>query len=140
MADRRTDLRFSLAVEPAAPSALREELRAVDELADGMRPDLELLVTELVTNVVRHSGLGSKDSMEVRVRIEPGHVRVEVRDSCRGLPDAPSMLSERPPEVTGGYGLFLVDRLSSRWGINDGPGTTVWFELTERPGWEAARS
>jgi two-component sensor histidine kinase len=121
------DLTLTGAVEPAAPRAFRRKLQAVDQLADGMRPDLELLVDELASNVVRHSGLGRDATMEMRVHIQPGHVRVEMRDPGRGF--AAEM---RRPGESGGYGLILVDRLASRWGIGDGPGGYVWFEL-DRP-------
>ena len=96
-----------------------------------MRPDLELLVTELATNVVRHSGLGAEDSMEVSVRVEPRYVWAQVHDSGRGMTRRPATRVDRPIADTGGYGLLLVDRIANRWGTVDGPGTTVWFELTE---------
>jgi anti-sigma regulatory factor (Ser/Thr protein kinase) len=124
------DLSLTVAVEPAAPSTLRRELRAVDQLADGMRPDLELLVTELASNVVRHSGLGHAATMEMRLHIQPGHVRVEMRDQGRGF-QAPHGTTRSSDEASG-YGLVLVDRIATRWGIGDGPGGYVWFELDER--------
>lgn len=123
------DLQFTLGVEPMAASSLRRELRAVDQLADGMRPDLELLVTELASNVVRHSGLGSDDTMELRVHIEPRHVRVEMRDGGRGFP--PVREPRRRPGEFGGYGLELVERIATQWGTGEGPGGYVWFELDE---------
>jgi len=94
-----------------------------------MRPDLELLLTELVSNVVRHSGLGPEETMEVVVHIEPKHVRVEVRDAGTWIPapQEPALQDER----TGGFGLTLVDEIANRWGILEGGGTTVWFELSE---------
>jgi anti-sigma regulatory factor (Ser/Thr protein kinase) len=131
MAEGSTELLFNIRVEAAAPFIARQKLREADVLADGMRPDLELLVTELVTNVVRHSGLGSEDSMDVSVRIERQHVWVQVRDSGRGMGRTPFDPGDRSIDATGGYGLFLLDRIASRWGMVDRPGTTVWFELTE---------
>jgi anti-sigma regulatory factor (Ser/Thr protein kinase) len=128
MVEGGTDLRLTVAVEPAAPRTVRHALHAVDQVADGMRQDLELLVTELVTNVVRHAGLGPEDFMEVAVRVEPGFVRAEVRDPGWGW-HAPRCESPRPDDHGGGYGLYLVREIASRWGIDDGVGTTVWFEL-----------
>jgi anti-sigma regulatory factor (Ser/Thr protein kinase) len=66
---------------------------------------LELLVTELASNVVRHSGLGHDARMEMHVRIEPGQVRVEVHDKGRGFPAAREMC--RRPDEVGGNGLQL---------------------------------
>jgi anti-sigma regulatory factor (Ser/Thr protein kinase) len=59
-------------VEPTAPTIVRHVLHALDQIANGIKRDLELLITELVANVVRHAGLGPEDSMEVQVKIEPG--------------------------------------------------------------------
>jgi anti-sigma regulatory factor (Ser/Thr protein kinase) len=129
--ERHADLRFTLAVEPAAPAAAREALRAFDQLADGMRPDLELLVSELVANVVQHSGLGVEDSVDVDIRIEPGFIRAEVRDLGRGLPFM-TLGQPRPRHV--GYGVFLVSQIARRWGTRAGPGTAIWFELEEQEG------
>jgi anti-sigma regulatory factor (Ser/Thr protein kinase) len=94
-----------------------------------MRPDLELLLTELVSNVVRHSGLGPEETMDVNVRIEPKHVRVEVRDAGNWVPPSHEHAVQR--DVIGGFGLTLVAQLASRWGVIEGGGTTVWFELKE---------
>jgi len=128
MGEGSTNLRLTVAVEPEAPRTVRHALHAVDQIADGMRPDLELLVTELVANVVRHAGLGPEHSMEVQVRVEPGFVRAEVYDPGWGW-HPPNWQSPRPDDQSGGYGLYLVSEIASRWGIDDGPGTTVWFEL-----------
>ena len=97
-----------------------------------MRPDLELLVTELASNVVRHSGLGSDDEMEMCVQIEPRHVRVEMRDRGRGFPALRDV--RKGPEAASGHGLHLVEQIATQWGIGDGPGAYVWFELDEPAG------
>ena len=94
-----------------------------------MRPDLELLVTELASNVVRHSGLGAGDTMELRVHIEPRHVRVEMRDGGRGFPS--TRLPTGLPRAFRGHGLQLVEQIATRWGTGDGLGGYVWFELDE---------
>ena len=131
MGERTANLRLTVAVEPQAPVTVRHALRAMDQIPDGMWPDLELLLTELVTNVVRHAGLGPKDSMDVRVHVEPGFVRSEVLDPGRGW-QVPLSASPFPDGQGGGYGLFLVGKIASRWGIDEGTGTTVWFELGGR--------
>jgi anti-sigma regulatory factor (Ser/Thr protein kinase) len=80
-------------------------------------------VSELVANVVRHSDLGPTDEMTVRVE-EHGHtIRVEVTDHG-GRYVAEPQVPDR------GQGLYLVDRLSPRWGVDrEGSGTRAWFEL-----------
>lgn len=89
---------------------------------------VELLVSELVGNAVRHTGART---FGLRMRRRRGWMRVEVRDPSRALP---CLLPVRPLDI-GGRGLFLVDELSDRWGVDLQPrGKTTWFELrvTER--------
>ena len=54
-------------------------------------------------------------------------VRVEVRDSApiRGLPQR----REPDYEDGGGFGLFLLDEVAARWGVEQESGLCVWFEL-----------
>lgn len=109
----------------------------------GLRPYLdplvaenaELLVSELVTNSVRHAGLPSEASIEFSLRASQEVLMVEVADGGSGFDDdSPA----RPRAVAGtarssGWGLFLVDRIADRWGAVKVDGETrVWFEL--RPG------
>ena len=134
MADQPQTLRFTLPVDLAASAALRRRLRAVDPLTCAVRPDLELLLTELVTNVVRHAGLGPGDSIEVCVRIDSSHVRAEVRDHGRGLPSTFRGPLAHPDEgSSAGFGLYLVDRIADRWGTSEDSETAVWFELSSQP-------
>nr|WP_233221504.1 ATP-binding protein [Streptomyces carminius] len=85
--------------------------------------DTVLLVSELVGNAVRHTGA---HTLGLRMRRQRGRIRVEVRDPSRGLP---CLLPVRELDVSG-RGLFLVERLSDRWGVNLLPyGKTTWFEM-----------
>ncbi|MYS19765.1 Anti-sigma regulatory factor (Ser/Thr protein kinase) [Streptomyces sp. DvalAA-14] len=84
---------------------------------------VELLVSELVGNAVRHTGA---QSFGLRMQRRRGWVRVEVRDPSRSLP---CLLPVRPMD-TSGRGLFLVDKLADRWGVDlQARGKTTWFEL-----------
>jgi anti-sigma regulatory factor (Ser/Thr protein kinase) len=92
----------------------------------------ELLLSELVTNSVRHAGLGSADLIDLAADWSGTRLRVHVRD--RGHAGRPHRVagSIRPrPGAESGWGLYLVDRLASRWGTSaDG----YWFELHPGPG------
>jgi anti-sigma regulatory factor (Ser/Thr protein kinase) len=92
--------------------------------------DLLLLATEVVTNAVRHSGEGAAD-VEVVVDVDSDTVRVAVRDSGPGFERRPTgdPRGSRMPESSG-WGLYLVERLAERWGVERRPdGNEVWFEL-----------
>ncbi|MFG2136110.1 ATP-binding protein [Streptomyces sp. NPDC048650] len=82
-----------------------------------------LLVSELVGNAVRHTGARAFGLRMLRRR---GWIRIEVRDPSRGLP----CLMPVQEMDTSGRGLFLVDKLSDRWGVDLLPrGKTTWFEM-----------
>ncbi len=88
----------------------------------------ELLVSELVANAVRHTGC---TRIAVSANRQTTSVWVGVRDSSGALPcrTVPAC------EAESGYGLGLVESLSSRWGVAWAPfGKWVWFELrTTKP-------
>ncbi|GEC09088.1 ATP-binding protein [Streptomyces spinoverrucosus] len=82
-----------------------------------------LLVSELVGNAVRHTGARV---FGLRMRRRKGWIRVEVRDPSRGLP---CLMPVQEMDVSG-RGLYLVDKLSDRWGVDLLPrGKTTWFEM-----------
>jgi anti-sigma regulatory factor (Ser/Thr protein kinase) len=107
----------------AARSVVRGRLR--DWGLDSVGDTAVLLVSELVTNALRHA------TGPVGVRLVPpagpdGVLRVEVSDS---LPDLPRERSVRPEDESG-RGLRLVATAARRWGARPAPhGKTVWFEL-----------
>lgn len=85
--------------------------------------DAVLLVSELVGNAVRHTGARV---FGLRLRRRPRWIRVEVRDPSRGLP---CLMPVQALDVSG-RGLFLVDTLADRWGVDLLPrGKTTWFEM-----------
>lgn len=93
-------------------------------LPERLVPVAELLTSELVANAVVHGPAGGK--VTVRAERADGDLRVLV---CDGSVDAP-VLKDTPPEVPGGQGLRLVDRLASAWGVELGPpGKVVWFTI-----------
>lgn len=92
-------------------------------LPTAVADDAVLLVSELVGNAVRHTGAHIFGLKMMRRR---GWIRVEVRDPSRGLP---CLLPVHGLD-TSGRGLFLVDTISDRWGVDLLPrGKTTWFEM-----------
>jgi len=120
---------FELAL-PCVPDSVGRARDAVGrlarELSDRRLGDLRLLVSEVVTNSVRHAGLTSDDTIRLHFSVHPGSVRVEVHDPGPGFIPGPVQ-----PDLTepGGWGLFLVEQLAERWGVERGDTTRVWFEL-----------
>jgi anti-sigma regulatory factor (Ser/Thr protein kinase) len=118
--------------------SLRPGLRAPAEarrtVSEGFRdldPDtlsrLRLLVTELVTNSVRHADLAEDDAIELSVRQAEDRIRVAVTDPGGGF--GPALPPHPDAERPAGWGLYLVDRLADRWGVTSDGETLVWFEL-----------
>jgi anti-sigma regulatory factor (Ser/Thr protein kinase) len=88
--------------------------------------DIQVLVSELVTNAVRHGGGGEGGRIALGVRMARERLRIDVGDS------GPGFERPRPPKARpegGGNGLLLLEILTSRWDVSLGAGTTVWFEL-----------
>ncbi|WP_432523093.1 ATP-binding protein [Kineococcus sp. SYSU DK006] len=86
--------------------------------------EAQLLVSELVTNAVRHGG------PPVRVRVDcdgSAGLQVAVSDGSR----KPPVRRTAAPEAEGGRGVALVDIISDRWGVEHAEsGKTVWFVLS----------
>jgi anti-sigma regulatory factor (Ser/Thr protein kinase) len=91
--------------------------------------DVRLLVSELVTNSVRHTELTGDATIRVGVAIVDGVVRIEVEDPGDGA------IAAVPPdrEHGGGFGLYLVEILAERWGSRHDGSTCVWAELAVTP-------
>ena len=112
---------------PSNPSAPAQARGALDQIsgritAERMR-DVRLLVSELVTNAVRHA---DGEAVRLVVALTGATLRIEVHDPGRGFelkppPDDPLRAS--------GWGLVLVEELADRWGVDHSPRTRVWFEM-----------
>jgi anti-sigma regulatory factor (Ser/Thr protein kinase) len=99
---------------------------------EAVRDKLLLLLTELVTNAVRHGGAVEGVPVEVVVARWSDGLSVAVTDPGAGFEWRRPQTNGRPAES--GYGLLLVDQIAARWGIERGESfTTVWFELPLSP-------
>ena len=120
-----------LARETRSASVARSWLRGfLDDagLPDPVQADAALVISELVTNALRH-GLGE---IVARATIgDDGHVDVSVTDSGSELPE----LQAVDPERIGGVGLHVVAQVSDEWGVAQFPGgKTVWARIAIQAG------
>jgi anti-sigma regulatory factor (Ser/Thr protein kinase) len=108
----------------AAPAAARGALeRIADAVSTERMRDVRLLVSELVTNAVRHA---EGAAVRLIVSTAGGVLRVEVHDPGRGFDLKPPPTD---PLRASGWGLVLVAELADRWGVEGTPRTRVWFEM-----------
>jgi anti-sigma regulatory factor (Ser/Thr protein kinase) len=118
----RIDLSGGLRAPQSARRAIEQHFAATVDT--DLLASVELLTTELVSNAVRHGGAGEDDVVVLHIAVAPGRLRVEVCDTGDGFE------AGRPtPYGEGGYGLFLVSEVSSRWGVSREGGNCAWFEL-----------
>jgi anti-sigma regulatory factor (Ser/Thr protein kinase) len=122
-----TEAEVPLPSRPESAAAARRLTQVIVLRQWGLTPkmteDAVLLVSELVGNAVRHTGARV---FGLRMRRRRGWIRIEVRDPSRGLP---CLMPVQEMDISG-RGLFLVDKLSDRWGVDLLPrGKTTWFEM-----------
>ena len=122
-------LELNLPADETAPAAARRQVAESGVVVQNRLPDALLLISELVTNAVKH---GSSDggSIDLKVQADPGLLRVEVEADGAGF--TPPADTDLVVPQSGGMGLRLLRSLADRWGIDPSPGTlrtVVWFEF-----------
>ena len=100
-------------IEPALPAPVADSAR--------------LLVSELVTNSILHGVSEGEGWIDVIIERRARCVRIEVLDSASS--GRRPVLRPVDPTSTSGWGLQLVDRLATVWGVETGTGTRVWCEI-----------
>jgi anti-sigma regulatory factor (Ser/Thr protein kinase) len=125
---------------PAHPEAVRQARDAVRKLMISWAPsclidDLLLCLSEALTNAITHATHGA--TLAVRVSRTQTSIRIQVTDCDRhppvlAIPAEVVLVGNQLPErllEEHGRGLFLIDALNSRWGVEPrSPGKVVWFE------------
>jgi serine/threonine-protein kinase RsbW len=113
---------------PAAPATARRALTRWLRLrtTNGVLGDAPLIVSELVTNSMRHADPQDAATVRVSAALADDVLRIEVEDG--GTSGA---VIRRAPnrDAGGGFGLNIVDAVALRWGVERGTGTLVWVEL-----------
>jgi anti-sigma regulatory factor (Ser/Thr protein kinase) len=117
---------FTLEPAPEAVAEARERVMALAEpfVEHPRLADLRLVISEVITNAVRHGGDGD---LLVAVTPKPEFLCVQVTDTGDGFAPRPRAYA---PDEDGGFGLFLIERLTRRWGLTrEDSNTRVWFEF-----------
>ena len=121
---------IDLRLTPNSEAALAARHSLV-RLEGGLPPekleDVRLIVSELVTNSVRHAGLSPDEHILLAVMISDRSVRGRVCDPGPGF-KKPSEPRPRT-DMSGGWGLPIVESISDRWGIERNGCACVWFEI-----------
>ena len=120
----RTSLDVDIPRDPQAPRVARRAVESLGPAIDPeVKPDVVLLVSELVTNSVKY---GSEGDLRLQIEApEPRRLRIEVIN--QGASFEPQART-RPKTEAGGWGLHLVETLADRWGVHAGS-THVCFEI-----------
>jgi len=114
---------------PHEPESVPAARRFATSALRGVSPDtleaVELMVSELATNCIRHTDSG----FELTITRSEGDIRIEATDGAGGRP---RMRSPKPTEPSG-RGLKIIDMLSAEWGVDQraAAGKTVWFRVPD---------
>ena len=120
-----TERRFQLTALPQAVGAARRALRDWERhFEPDLFYDLSLCVSELVTNTVRRGEAAPAARIELAVWRSATLIRAEIREP------RPDVLVSKPATmVPRDWGMFIVDRVADRWGVDRSEGTLVWCEI-----------
>jgi serine/threonine-protein kinase RsbW len=129
--DNADSVEVVLRADERAPRVARHVVASHlgDFVAPSVLANAELLISELVTNSVRHSGVAAGEPLTVRVELGQTWCRVQVED-----PGRDGVIAPRPADAVqgSGMGLNVVQMLSERWGVERASegGTWVWAQLS----------
>jgi anti-sigma regulatory factor (Ser/Thr protein kinase) len=111
---------------PAQARVWAERALPGSRLSAAEHDDIMLLISELVTNAVRHARCDAAETVVIRLAASSACIRIEVSD--RGAGFAPIGITRPAPDAPRGRGLFVVDAIASRWGTAHADRHCVWLE------------
>ena len=125
IAERTAQVLLALPPDPSAARRARVALHQA-RIPEDLQHTVDLLATEVIANSIRHAGLRSDQQILFAARFAGDFVRVEVHDPGPGFDTGRALEGK-------GFGLRMVDKLATRWGVEDANGVRVWFEVDRRP-------
>jgi anti-sigma regulatory factor (Ser/Thr protein kinase) len=124
------DIQLTVAADRTAACEARHAVAGTGLVGAAQEPTLLLLVSELVSNSVRHAGMDADEQICLRARCDDACAYVEVCDAGRSGELPQKRDKHADPLEPGGLGLVLVDEMADRWGVHrHAHETCVWFEL-----------
>ena len=121
------EVSIQLEAGPSAAALARNALVPIErQVGEHLMADVRLLVSELVTNSVRHADMQPPGAVSLDVSLDARTIHVEVCDTGAGFEPRRRRAGQ---SKAGGWGLFLVERLADRWGVMRNNFTRVWFEI-----------
>jgi anti-sigma regulatory factor (Ser/Thr protein kinase) len=123
------EIRRELPVSPEAAALARQALDGwlSDLVGHETAQTVRVAASELIDNVVRHAALAETDVITLAGVATEDIVRIEIEQASSAASARIVPIEERGED--GGYGLQIVDALTSQWGIREGSPGAVWFEV-----------
>jgi anti-sigma regulatory factor (Ser/Thr protein kinase) len=126
VATARLELQLERTVHAPALARAAVARRCDDlELGASLSQSLILLVSEVVSNAVRHSAGDPGAPIELVGVFASETIRITVTDAGDGFTPRP----RDPARTHDGYGLYLLEKVASGWGVESQGDTKVWFEM-----------
>jgi anti-sigma regulatory factor (Ser/Thr protein kinase) len=120
-----TERRFKFRGLPQAVGAARRSLREWERhFEPELFYDLSLCVSELVTKSVQYAQAPPADEIELAVSRDNELVRAEVMEHRKDV-----VVTQPPIMDSKDWGMFIVDRVADRWGVDRSLGTLLWCEI-----------
>ena len=114
-----------------ARHAFADQMAGVVDVADEAREDAMLVLSELVSNAVKHAAPLPSGEIAVRWSVQADVLHIEITDG--GASTRPTVATAALSSL-GGRGLDIVRTVSTQWGVTEGAGSvTVWAEVPRTP-------
>jgi hypothetical protein len=112
----------------AAAGMARRELTSIPGIAGELGYKALLMASELIAVYVQDVEPGVGATVRLSILVNPLRVRIEVGGGAPAASTDALLNSSEIPSL-GGMGLQIVDRMADAWGVQEGDGSAIWFEL-----------